>query len=527
MNNNESVFIDSLKLILEYGRWPAAIIFIAWMFKKPIIEFLNRFEYFKFNNGDSSVEAGVSKESKKNPSEALNPPIQKPTETQTIEVEEKEDEAKTSWIAKTRSKILENDLTAARDIFEQHSKTVQSADDIHSDKSFLLYMIYEHTLNPEILKELEIHNQATSNEDQIISSSVWYIMCLEVTKQYDASITFLLKTLGRVKNSKNITTVTVNLADSYISNLEFSEAKKILTNRLQLDLSAWEYSRLYDKLSLVESKAGNDILSVLCLDKALEYDSTDKSLMFNSAYKASKVELRPIEISNYDTLVFSDPNNSQAINNIGVSASKVNLNSIATKYYETSSQLGNTLAMSNKGHKLAQTGFINQAEDIAKKALEHENPDENIYSLLEKIQEIRKSESEKWNEIKEKSFVIKRKLRKYTDAYYDAEAIHVEGEWFTSTSNAITVEAEDNYIFNIEYEDKKKACKIKINTSIVNRSLSGTYQEIYPKSEVSLLSAARNKSIKILGYLDKKSRELVFFSDNIDDDVELCLSRKS
>lgn len=49
--------MEFLKLILDYMRWPATLIIISFIFRKPLINLVNKLEKLKYNNGGSTLEA--------------------------------------------------------------------------------------------------------------------------------------------------------------------------------------------------------------------------------------------------------------------------------------------------------------------------------------------------------------------------------------------------------------------------------------------------------------------------------------
>ncbi|MGP2602472.1 MULTISPECIES: tetratricopeptide repeat protein [Serratia] len=518
--------MEFLKLILDYMRWPATLIIISFIFRKPLINLVNKLEKLKYNNGGSTLEAIIFP-TEVNSQTTVIAPTTNPTEKKAIDSTDDDKEEKSHWIFETSKELEKGNVEQARELFSKAREGIASEKELFLDKAFFLYMAYDRTNRTEILDELERHITNAKTEEQTTGATSWYISCLEIKKQYKPALILLSKQLETLKESEQITITIVNLAGIHLSNSEYDKAKEIITKRLQDNLNDIEYYRLYNKLAEAEEKLGNEKLSTLCQDKALEYKPDDEDSFLNTAYKASKNNLLAIELSNYDTLTTINPKNSLALNNMGVSAGTIKLNSVSARYFEKSSILGNTLAMANKGNKLYESGLLDAAEEIANKALEKDNPHENIYKLLKDIRTKRSSENEKWQESIDKAFRIQKKLRLYTHAFYiNDNQINLVGSWLLNKTIEVTLDKKDGKSFSIEFDNGSK--KINIVGTIDNLSLTGVYIEKDISNEVTtLLTSNKNKNFLIYGYYDKDEEKLLLFPQNFDDELDFSLTRKS
>ncbi|HBC0641551.1 TPA: tetratricopeptide repeat protein [Serratia marcescens] len=521
--------MDTLIKILELLKWPIAFIVASLIFRKPLVNLVNKLERLKYNKGDSCLEATITPSTEVTTEKAIaqSTTIKTVDEPTIDRDDDKNDDIQTTnWIDSVNYELKKPDIDGARKAFEQSRKECSSENEFYMRKSIFLYLIYDKTHNEDILNELENHIKDAKTEEQAADASIWYVMCLEMTKQYKVSISFLLKQLQKLKNPEQITATIVSLSDSYLLDSEPEKAKKIIIQRLGENLSNKDYSLLYSKLSEIEESLGNGQNAALCLDKAVEYSPNDKELFFNSAYKASKNDLPAIEISNYDILTFIDPENSLALNNLGVSADTIKLESIAARYFEKASNLGNTLAMSNNGLKLLNAGLINQAESLINKALEDKSPHKNVYSLLTKIKEKKEKDDNKWADVKNNAFNLQKKLRAYTHCLYkrDENNILTSG-WVVDGDTQAKLEMLDITSFKIEFENKNKT--INIVGNVQNLSLNGVYIE-KPKGQESnsMLTREQSKSISVFGYYNHEDDKLVFFPKKADDELNLVLSRE-
>ncbi|MBH3126136.1 tetratricopeptide repeat protein [Serratia marcescens] len=520
--------MDWVKLIIEIIKWPATLVIIALIFRTSVKEFANKIKTFKLNNGNSSIEATISEP----PNEAAQQPVSidrienMPPKLEEVKQEEKPQNENVNWIINTQNEINEGNIENARALFLKHIENINDEDKKHYDKSFLLFCIYEKTNQQEILLELERHTRNAPSDEALVKSTTWYTMALDKTKNYKASLAFLQEILIKIKTPKDITNLISKIAEVHLSNSEPNEARELVISRLQEKLSDEENFTLYKTLSEIELKLDNKRASALCLDKALEYSPNDKDIMFKSAYEASNVDLKPIEISNYDTLLNLDEKQDHVLNNFGVSALNEGLNTIAVNYYEKAADLGNTLSMANLGSKLLTAGFSGQANILSQKAISLKNPHENIYSLLKQIKKTSDDEKKKWDEIKEKSFELQKRIRIYTASYYyKNDGVITSGKWNTNNNHIAHIELLEKQTIKISIESGIDGATINIVGTFYNHSFNCVYTETNPKNTTSLLSSDKNKTIKCLGYLDETGSKITIFAESIANDFEMILLR--
>lgn len=528
MTTDSNSTMDWVKLIIDILKWPATLVIIALIFRTSVKEFANKIKTFKLNNGNSSIEATISE----TPSDAAQLPVSidrienMPPKLEEVKQEKKPQDENITWVINTQNAINEGNIENARALFLKHIENINDEDKKHYDKSFLLFCIYEKTNQQEILLELERHSKNASSDETLVKSATWYTMALDKTKNYKASLAFLQEILIKIQTPTDITNIISKIAEVHLSNSEPNKARELIINRLQENLSDDENFTLYKTLSEIELKSDNKRASALCLDKALEYSPNDKDIMFKSAYEASNVDLKSIEISNYDTLVNLDAKQDHALNNFGVSALNEGLNTIAVDYYEKAADLGNTLSMANLGSKLLTAGFSSQANILSQKAISSKNPHENIYSLLKQIKKTNDDEKNKWDDIKEKSFELQKKIRVYTASYYHKNNnLIVSGKWITNKNRITHIETLEKQTIKINIESEIDGVNINIIGTFYNQSFNCVYTETHPKNTTSLLSSDKNKTIKCLGYLDETGSKITIFAESISNDFDMFLLR--
>lgn len=530
MNSDSETLMKWTELILEYMRWPFTAIVIAIIFKGLLSKLLGKINFFKYQYGDSSVEASISKDETEltdTPPHSMgkgslqNSPIEDEKPIDRYKIEE------SSWLVDAKIEVTKGNIEEAKALFLKYSSANRDEVEVHNEKSFFLFLIYDETNDQNVLSELERHSNNAPNDQCAVRAAIWYVVCLEQTKNYKTAFKYLNETMKRISDQLEITRVIVRIAKLHLFNSEPHMAKDIIINRLEVATIDQEKHILYKFLSDTEFKLDNKRAAVLCLDKALEYKTDDTDIMFKSAYEASKIDLKSIEVSNYDTLVNLDKKNAIALNNFGVSATNEGLKIISVDYYTNASELNETLSMANLGQKLLNEGFASQAEELANKAIETGNTHENIYALLNEIKKSRDNENKKWEEYKTKYFDIQKKLRNYTSALYNRNKIlNIEGNWITEKGIPVNIQMLDENTFDIRIKDNDEDIKTYIVGSTNNNSFHGVYIEDHTKKSTTLLSSEKRKSIMCSGYIDKHTSKIIFFSEDIKKEFELSLSRQ-
>jgi tetratricopeptide (TPR) repeat protein len=94
---------------------------------------------------------------------------------------------------------------------------------------------------------------------------------------------------------------------------------------------------------------------------ALTLAPADTDLRFDVAHAFADSGAPSAAFLHYTDLAEREANNNGALNNLGVAASNLGLESIAVEHYIRSEQLGNTLATANLAWKLIDAGFLKEA----------------------------------------------------------------------------------------------------------------------------------------------------------------------
>jgi hypothetical protein len=127
----------------------------------------------------------------------------------------------------------------------------------------------------------------------------------------------------------------------------------------------------------------------------------DQSGRSSLAYKYFDTGENDLALYHFRIVVNDKPEDSAAWNNLGVSASRLSLQSRAVEAYRRAEQLGDTLAMSNLAHKLINEGFLKDADQLCEKAIRLEEYDRRIGHAIARITKVHEDD-----EKKEKSLLL-------------------------------------------------------------------------------------------------------------------------
>lgn len=305
----------------------------------------------------------------------------------------------------------------------------------------------------------------------------------------------------------------------------------MLTSRLNAISTQEEKSKIFAALSQVEKSLDNNKLSIYCKDKSLEFDPNNRDELFNAAYQASEENVDEISISNYITLLRIDRDNSIALNNLGVRAQEAKLMIKAVEKYKESSSYNNTLSMANQGYQLLNAGFVEEAETIARKAVQMEAPHENVYSLLSRISELQKEQDSKWKDLIDKSIARQKFIRNYTEAYYVGMLNNFDGSWDTGNGNIVSITISDDKL-QVSWQESigaltKVLYKVEISGKIAKSSFQGRYKKTKESGQeyAGLLGLSSNKDIACIGILSDDGSTICLVAEDYKNDFSMVLKR--
>ncbi|HGY5112342.1 TPA: tetratricopeptide repeat protein [Citrobacter freundii] len=516
-----------IEIILTYASWPILVGILCFIFRSQIASLLEKIlasKNLKLSTPVGNFE-GEFEESIKIQDEV------KSIEPESIETN---DNPSNWWYLDVTNALNENDEGKAKQIFDDFIQLNKNTIDYNSEHSFFLFKLYEHNQSESVLKEIQKTIEASNIYEDKRSYINSYIMCLDYTEQYKRAIDFLVKEIERISDHNAKVYLTIRLSKLYVSDLDLLSAKKTIlhaisyaSNNKNEDLNNQLYS-CYVQLAAIENKNGNKVHEALCLDKALEYDPTNKDTLFSSAYASIDSTLDAIQISNYKQLLNLEPEHGAALNNLGVTAENLSLKGISTNLWSSSSKTGFSLAMVNLGFTLLECGYLKAAEEMANEALKVEKPHENVHQLLTRINKEKASEEKKWSEAIAYSKKLQKDLRLYVYYYYNEQSLIPNTDsWIDENGKDVKLTVIGS-LYKFEWIDE--SFEINYTASNIHGTVSGFYsKKIKEESRPSTLLGLNQKqqqTTQCYGYFDDKNSHMVVFSPKINDETYIILKPK-
>jgi tetratricopeptide (TPR) repeat protein len=534
MNESPNTIIEALRIVTEFlSNNSIEIVFLVLLLicRDAIANFISRLTSFSFKKGDSTLgmEAATpsdDKETIKGIPSADEKPSPEDKESQVDEIEGKEGR----WFYEMHRAFSEKRFEDADAVFKKYALDENDELKLEENKALYLYFRFDKAKDNQAVEELKGLARTAKTEKSKFNSLLWLSFCLADSMQYGKEIELWRSAFEETQSESLKTRAIIKLAYALKKDDKSIEAKKLLVERLSNAVDDAQISSLYEALSSIEQTLGNKSLSVYCKDKSLEFDVNNRDELFNSAYAASNEDIDEISISNYIKLIRIDDDNSTALNNLGVRAQKAGLKIKAVENYKKSSSYNNTLAMANQGYLLLDSGFTEEAENIAKKALELDDPHQNVHSLIAAINEKKEEENKEWEKLREKSLDRQKIIRKYTAQYYIGNPDLLKGDWLVRKTHPTTITIEKDVIKAIWTEPagalEGSSYEAELTGIVSGSTFEGKYtRKKSDNSPNTLLGIYGNASQSCIGYVLNDGDQIKIISTKLKDDLSLYLSR--
>lgn len=535
MTESSDITLELLKVISKLLTDNAIYIFLAIVlitYRKSISGFISRMVSLSYKNGDSSLGLQAV-----TPLEEIGV-AQAQTDTDTdeesiknaiiIQVDEKIDN-NSGWISSLYNAFLEDRFEDAERLFKEYAIEEKNQNELLEKKAYYLYCRHRFASDDSAIQELVNLCNPIKDDEIKFSCLEWLSFCLLESLQYDLCISTWGSFINDATNENVKTKAIINMAQAISKSGNPKEAKIHLTDRLSNVLDRKQESILYRALSEVEKELKNNLLSVYCKDKSLEFDANNRIELFQSAYAASNEEAKAISISNYARLTHIDEKNDIALNNLGVEAKEAKIDIVSIDNYKKSIALNNTLAMANQGYALLHAGFTEEAEELANKAISLGNPHSNIYSLKTEIEKTKEKQYKDWKQLKDNCKNKQKQLRKYTEQYYKGGPTSLEGEWFVNGKISALLSIKDESIESSWVEpildDSPSTCTVRLTGKVSGSTLTATLKRMKNDNPGILISFSFKSEQVCIGYLSDDKNTLTLTSEKIGDNFHQVLTR--
>jgi len=510
---------EFLHLAFDHLGWIFSIIFIIIQ-RESIGNLISRLTNFSYKKDDLRKEITLNAHVSVLEDEEKKDLISKNIKDEILEEDKKEEETDFKVIIHAfRDSVSIEEIKKK---FEEYSIKEENKDLLTRHHNIFLYFLFKERQDLSAITILTTLTETYDTDENKYNAYEWLTLCYKNLSDINMEIKLWEKAVKSFANQHLKTKAIVELSSALGRDNKSIEAKQLLINRLEEVSTKEDKFELYQGLSIIEKLLGNGELATFCQDKSLEYNVGNEDKLFDAAYIASQEKLSGISIVNYNQLLRLNNKHAMALNNIGVEAAEIKLKSKAVENYNKSSKQNNTLAMSNKANLLLDSGFIEEAKEIAKNAQTFENPHKNIYSLLSRIDQLKEDEDKSWGEIIEKAEEYQKNIRKYTSSYYCKSLNTFSGKW----------NLQDDQIIEFSLHEQKyevfweiKDYKYQIIGEIINSSFKGIYKIISTceRSSTSLLILPMDENIECLGYLSDDGKKILFFAKEYRKKLDLVL----
>lgn len=536
MDNEANTSIEIVKVITIFLSDNIGYILLFTLLivcREAISNLIGRLTNFKWKKGNSEIGVEAVAPQMMNKSSSLDRAGELPGESKEDQerITKEEEVQEQNWFSKMHSAFDNGRIEDAKAAFKEYAFEEKDPIKLEENEAFFLYFLFIKGKDNSAIPQLEKLASSSTNEESKYTILTWLSFCLRDSSQIKAEIDLWKNSIKSFKSDNLTTGATVNLSYALNRNGSASESKKLLTSRLDAISTQEEKSKIFAALSHVEKSLGNNKLSIYCKDKSLEFDPNNRDKLFNAAYQASEENIDEISISNYITLLRIDRDNSTALNNLGVRAQEAKLMIKAVEKYKESSGYDNTLAMANQGYQLLNAGFVEEAETIARKAVQMEAPHENVYSLLSRIGELQKEQDSKWKDLIDNSIARQKFIRNYTEAYYVGMLNNFDGSWDTGNGNIVSITISGDKL-QVSWQESigaltKDLYKVEISGKVTKSSFQGRYKKTKETGQeyTGLLGLSSNKDIACLGILSDDGSSISLVAEDYKNDFSMVLKR--
>ncbi len=515
-------------------KWPFVTIAVLSLFRIPIIKLMERIKAVRVKTPvglETSLEAysdlarnlpGTNENGMELQAEPLSA-------TGEIPPEIIDDEAG-DWVGLINQALENNQVSEAKEIFRTSIESTETSSSKSWLEGWFLSRLFTQANEASALSDLK--DQLLQSTDYSIRRDYlwWVIFSLEEIKDHSQMVDILNEELLLREDNLYTDFVTVKLSQVLVKTNDEEKALTLLTDRLNEILKDDERSYIYRAIADVEKAQKNEKMQALCLEKNAQFNPTNPSILFQTAFTQAEAGLDIIAFANYDTVSTLSPNDNSTLNNLAVIYSEFSLPINSVELYKKASEAGNTLSMANLAYQMIGAGLISEAEEILKQAIGTDEPHKSVFEAMSTIPTKRAKEEEEVEKVREKSIRYREHLRNYTEAYYLRPGENVfEGLWIDQYDRTFRISPDHNKI-EVEWESNSSSNMdviCKLSGSIVNSSgiLNYSTKPAHQGEALSYYMQLLNKSYQCYAYLSSNRNKINLISLNSSTDFFLTISR--
>jgi tetratricopeptide (TPR) repeat protein len=444
-NSFEEVLLENLEVLLKYLRWPIVFVFCIWLFRKTLATLLGKLVHVRadekgFEATLSSHEDRLEGAEVSTQTQVETSPSKEIPQTRKRELPEKHDAE--GW----RSEMILSGLNHENEAFDAAFRqlTSISKDEISRQKDEILYYKVSHFAGrkdsigkiEEYLTDLEV---ASFANDAIGD-------CYFHSNDFQNAVLFFRNALPYLSSSDR-PLVYGKIALSLYELGKTEEAINAIIEGLEQTSNKEGKAQLFRTLADIYKKSDDIEHQAFALEKALEFNPNDSSLLFSAAYAYADASFNELSLLHYTSALWLSKDESAILNNLGVQYNRLKMPAKSVTYYERAEAKGNTLSSSNLANILAESGFVALAKERLEKAKEIENAHANVFDSMAKLSRIQESEEE----TEKKATHLANELRSYFLEFtnnkfrFGTSLNGMAGTWITSNNIELTFELKGEY----------------------------------------------------------------------------------
>ena len=423
---------ESIKAAASF--WPILLIVIAsfwlWYFRRPIRSFLEKVTSLQVKRGQTELlvsQPVVQTSQIENLAQTGDKPAIPLAETSGSE-----DDAKRTEPLSSFQQLLDaahrNDMAGLETAFDAVQQAESDAAERSRTHTFYLYLRFSLGDTSALDKLRDLTKEESFRGDAYFSIGACYEKAGQFSEAAEA-----YKTSTKYRTGHRAITSIVHAARNLFNGGRVTEAYSIIMHELASNNDSDEITKLYEGLAKIYELANEPELRAFALEMALEGRPNDTNLHFGAAWSYSNGEkqLSLLSVLHYKALLGFEPDNTSALNNLGVQYHHLELPLKSVRAYLRAAELDETLAAANLAQLYLKAGFAKEASAILDVANKKPNAHANVARAISALAEKETSEEEQANEFITRAREQQRFMSLFAKAFFieSSSLTLFEGVW--------------------------------------------------------------------------------------------------
>lgn len=211
---------------------------------------------------------------------------------------------------------------------------------------------------------------------------------------------------------------------------------------------------LIDGLRQLKNIESNNDLFCGLIERLLQLYPDDVKARFALAYNYSQADQDELSLHHYLKIPHQE-RTAITWNNLGVQFDHFDLSGKSVDAYRTAENLGETLAMSNLARKLIKAGFLKEAHEVCKRALQIEHYHKNVGYTIQQIKGVPEEEEHRQKELLARAIPLSEFYRDFGRAAVRNEIVEHSGRWRSPDCELEITINGGTFLAEGEYEVKR------------------------------------------------------------------------